>query len=115
VHSVSCRGSVFVSCVLVGLSNPLEPIEGRIEVMYAGIARGSQLKEKTIVGQDPTGEVEVNVVKLSCIPRQHWFLYSQTLMVKAPLNRRPPVIELARSAFFTRQTHHGCFDQHYDT
>ena len=92
MHSVRSRGSVFVSCVLfgflyiqwscrtssravegpssvscvlVGLSNQLGLIEGRIEAMYAGSARGSHLKKNhCLAGLDWRGGGKRSKVEL---------------------------------------------------
>lgn len=70
---------------------------------YIPESRAGATSRRTIARQDPTREVEVNVVELSyrlsgylpvdgelCadgyIPRQHWLPYPQTLIVNAPLN-----------------------------
>ncbi|KAJ5399283.1 hypothetical protein N7465_009772 [Penicillium sp. CMV-2018d] len=81
----SRRGSV--SCVLVGLSNPLELIEGRIEVMYAGIARGGHLKKNhCLAGPDWRGggkpKVELQNPRL---PAHRWLASRGPLHPEAPL------------------------------
>ena len=115
MHSVSCRESVFVSCllfgllyiqwscrtssrdvegpssvscVLVGLSNQLELIKGRIEVMYAGIARGSHLKKNHCrAGPDWRGRGKRSKVELQNLrlPARRWLASRGSLHPEAAL------------------------------